>query len=202
MDVRSLYPMLDVFDLCDYGPMIDAMGIILVQSEDGSSQGDTRVLLEKDGKFGYLCFGWGSCSGCDALQACSNWDDVQELYDSLASQVKWFDGAREALEWFKTHDWESDYSRDETFIRECLILLEEHSETCGCGNEESEQLRMYVWEDVLSGYTPGLVCVLAASEDQALRLVRAKDESAFRRIEGLKPRVTETPEAFLVWGRS
>ena len=57
-----------------------------------------------------LSLGWGSCSGCDALQACSTISEVQDLMDNLQNSIMWFFDSAEALEFFEEHDWEGDYS--------------------------------------------------------------------------------------------
>lgn len=75
----------------DYNPIIQSLGEVLVQVDDSDYQGDTRVLLRKDGRYGFLNFGWGSCSGCDGLQACSSFREIEELIRGLESDVKWFD---------------------------------------------------------------------------------------------------------------
>jgi len=80
----------------DYNPIIQSFGEVLVQVDDGDYQGDTRVLLRKDGRFGFLNFGWGSCSGCDGLQACSSFRDIETLIQGLERDIKWFDTLAEA----------------------------------------------------------------------------------------------------------
>lgn len=141
MNVRDLYPQSDssYFSVCSYQPMIDSFGSVLVQVSDHDYQGDTRVLLEDSGLIGLIIFGWGSCSGCDALQACQSFSDLQELYDSLKSRVQWWESAEEALDYFEKHDWEGDYSchSDETrdFVTQCRNLLaarvaEKHDYSC------------------------------------------------------------------------
>lgn len=94
----------------DYNPMLHEFGNVLLQVDDEDYQGDSRLLYGKDGKIGYLQFGWGSCSGCDALQACNNMKDIEELMNDLFNQIKWFDSKDEALKYFNEHDWEGDYS--------------------------------------------------------------------------------------------
>jgi hypothetical protein len=64
---------------------------------------------DASGAPGFLTFGWGSCSGCDALQACSTYRDLAELMASLASGVIWFADDAELREWFVAHDWEGDW---------------------------------------------------------------------------------------------
>lgn len=94
----------------DYQPIISSLGRILIQVDDDDYQGDSRVLLEKDGKYGLLIFGWGSCSGCDALQACENMHDIQILIDNLSDSVKWFDSLLSLKRYINEKDWELEYS--------------------------------------------------------------------------------------------
>lgn len=109
---KELYPNANTyswFSVGDYQPMINEIGNVLIQVDDCEYQGDTRVLYEKDGKYGYLIFGWGSCSGCDALLDCGNYGEVQKLFNGLKKDVKWFDTLMELQEHFKSRDWEGDY---------------------------------------------------------------------------------------------
>lgn len=128
IDVRKLYEE-DIWGWSDYQPMIDAFGKVALQVDDWGYQGDTRVLYHnEDGRVGHLIFGWGSCSGCDSLQACGSLDDVQELANDLENDIKWFDTVEEALHWFKTYDWEGQYSwfYEETkkYVKEAIAYLE------------------------------------------------------------------------------
>ena len=93
----------------DYQPIINEIGNVLIQVDDNDYQGDSRVLYEKDGKYGFLIFGWGSCSGCDSLQACNNTKDIQELIDRIVNDVKWFDSLEELQKYFSEKDWELEY---------------------------------------------------------------------------------------------
>ena len=93
-----------------YQPILDSFGKILVQVDDNDYQGDSRVLYKNGNKYGWLQFGWGSCSGCDSLQACSTIKEIQELIDDLYRSIKWFNTKKQLLDFFKNHDWEGDYS--------------------------------------------------------------------------------------------
>lgn len=75
----------------DYQPIVNHFGEVLAQVEAGEWQGDTFALLRKDDRFGLFIFGWGSCSGCDALQACSTYEKIDELIEKLRASIKWFD---------------------------------------------------------------------------------------------------------------
>jgi hypothetical protein len=80
----------------DYEPIVKSFGDVLVQVDDEDYSGDTRVLLHKDGRYGFLNFGWGSCSGCDTLQACSSYKEIDVLIEELENNIKWFDTLTEA----------------------------------------------------------------------------------------------------------
>lgn len=117
----------------DYQPLLTSFGYeILLQVDDQGYSGDSRLLYRSrssDGKerFGILIFGWGSCSGCDALQACDSYEDIERLRANTGNQIRWFDSAEEALEWVRFHDWEGDYGyrteEQQEFIRRIQEIL-------------------------------------------------------------------------------
>lgn len=80
----------------DYDPIIRFFGQVLAQVNDDDYSGDTRVLLRKDDRYGFLIFGWGSCCGCDALQVCSSYQEIDDLISKLENDIKWFDTLTEA----------------------------------------------------------------------------------------------------------
>jgi hypothetical protein len=90
-------PKYEFFDApASYDPIINSFGSVLVQVDDDDWSGDTRALLHKDGRYGFLNFGWGSCSGCDALRACYNYEQIDELINELEGSIKWFETLGEA----------------------------------------------------------------------------------------------------------
>jgi hypothetical protein len=94
----------------NYQPIINELGNVLVQVDDNDYQGDSRILYEKDGKYGFLIFGWGSCSGCDSLQACENIWEIQALMENLGNSIRWYDTIDELKQYFKDKDWDLEYS--------------------------------------------------------------------------------------------
>lgn len=113
--IREVYPdegQEPFYGPCNYNPLLESLGHdILVQVDDSDYQGDSRLLFRReDGKIGYLNFGWGSCSGCDSLQGCETYAQIEELRDELAAAVQWFDSAEAALDWFHSADWEGKHS--------------------------------------------------------------------------------------------
>lgn len=131
----SWKPLIDVYPepdwrgyFSEYDPLLASFGYeIVLKVDDDDYQGDSRILYRDGQRFGILTFGWGSCSGCDALQACDNLEEVEELRADLHSQIKWFASPSEALHYINTHDWEGDYcwNQAEThkFISDAKILL-------------------------------------------------------------------------------
>jgi hypothetical protein len=112
-----------------YQELIDSMEYeVLLQVDAGSWQGDTYALLRDGARYGVLVFGWGSCSGCDALAACSSDADVTELRDELHARIVWRDSRAGMLDYFREHDWEGDFLWHEresrTFVRDGIALLQ------------------------------------------------------------------------------
>lgn len=62
-------------------------------------------------------------------------------------------------------------------------------------------LKLYVWEDVLTDYTSGIAFALAESIEQAREVIREKGLSEFRmnELDG-DPLVVEQPEGFYFYG--
>ena len=107
-----------------YTPIINALGEVVCRVEIpdcGGYHGDTQVLLHDkvSGRYGYFLFGWGSCSGCDALLRCKSYEEVDELIDSISQSIRWFDDETEALRFFTEHDFTTDPSHSEAFVGFC-----------------------------------------------------------------------------------
>lgn len=118
IDVTRVYPQLDVNgpyqEQYEYEPMIEAFGQRTICSVDVDDyQGDSFRLIadgdEPGQKYGLLVFGWGSCSGCDALQACASVTELQELMDHLQGQIQWFEDKESLRKYMTEHDWEGDW---------------------------------------------------------------------------------------------
>ena len=128
VDVKKLYPNFkEGIGVWNYTPIVEAFGNVAVRVDEDDYQGDTWVLYDNDGKIGYLIFGWGSCTYCDALQGCDTIEEVQELCNKLENDIRWFDTAEEALKWFNKYDWEGDWSwhcdEGKLFVREAIGYL-------------------------------------------------------------------------------
>jgi hypothetical protein len=113
-DIRVIYPncvkpgSTHFFSPADYDPMIMSIGRVLVQWDEDDYQGDTVALIERDGQYGILIFGWGSCSGCDALQACDSYQEIDDLRRELFDATRW-GTADEIIAWVHDHDWNGSF---------------------------------------------------------------------------------------------
>ena len=136
-----------------YQPIIDHFadehGEVLVQIEEDDYQGDTWVVYHHPGAGPrFLTFGWGSCSGCDRLQAAGDgWSaydendifglgpgetartrgahkEIGELIWDLERGIRKFDSFEELLAWVEAEDivryWSSVDGKIADRIREAL----------------------------------------------------------------------------------
>lgn len=86
----------------DYEDLIRSMGVTILESDRfGSYQGDMIFVLQVDGQFGFLVFGYGSCSACDALQACDTYEELDNLRQRLYDDIRRFDTAEEVADWME-----------------------------------------------------------------------------------------------------
>lgn len=93
-----------------YDELVDSFEVEVVFDEhDNDYQGDSYYLLKDGDKYGILVFGWGSCSGCDALEACyGDLAEATRLRDSLWESVDWMD--EEGLrQYCATKRWDSEW---------------------------------------------------------------------------------------------
>ena len=125
MDVRKLFPSTDAEEpnripFMSYDTIVEKFGTVVASTEDDGYQGSSYYVLkdESDGRYGYLTFGWGSCSGCDALQGCHSYDELQELVDSLGASVRWFPTKNALKAWAKDFDWGGEWCANEAACKE------------------------------------------------------------------------------------
>lgn len=135
INVLNVFP--ELGEGCGYGysyeAMVEAFGRrVLVAVDVADWQGDSYRLIadgdEPGQRYGLLVFGWGSCSGCDALQACESIEDYQALLDRLQDSVQWYSDKEALKRYMQEHDWEGDWSwhREESheFRQKVMEFLE------------------------------------------------------------------------------
>lgn len=128
INVREIFSDLEEEDIAynvTYTKIVSHFGSIEIQSHDTDYQGDSYYLLKKDNEYGYLCVSWGSCSGCDALQACNTFADLQNLVSKLEVSVVWQDSWESMLNWILARDWESKIEWH-TGVKKFLKEVEEY----------------------------------------------------------------------------
>ena len=120
--LKELFPPTSVYKripFLGYESIIDSLGFkTLLEVSDNDYQGDTRVLLKDSDnhRYGLLIFGWGSCSGCDWLQGCDTYEQLEELRQSLYKDIVWRDSAESMAEYLETKDWEGSFlSKEESY---------------------------------------------------------------------------------------
>ena len=62
------------------------------------------------------------------------------------------------------------------------------------------KLKMFVWEGVLTDWSSGMVCVLAKDLQEAIELIKEKDNIAASSMDMSVVKEIIKPEAFIVWG--
>lgn len=96
-----------------YEDIVGSIAEILVSESYGGYQGDISYLLkettESGERLGYLIVGYGSCSYCDAYEACSTPKDYLDLRNSYIPEIVWFDSLTDCYKFFTDHNWEGDY---------------------------------------------------------------------------------------------
>jgi hypothetical protein len=91
---EKLYPKaLNWGEVTDYTPIINHFGWAQIVIHDRGYSGDTFVLYHAafGSRYRILVIGWGSCSGCDALQACKTYADIDALINHLRNEMRQFD---------------------------------------------------------------------------------------------------------------
>jgi hypothetical protein len=129
-EMRKLLPDLQkesYFSTPSYDQLIETFGYsLLLDVTDSDYQGDTRTLFADGERRGLLVFGWGSCSGCDSLQAVCNYKDLAELHGELFDKIEWEPNAAAMAAKLTGKDWEASFLRNEEnarFVTEALAIL-------------------------------------------------------------------------------
>lgn len=93
-----------------YDEMVRSWGFEVEDSaEFGSYQGDLVYVLWDGGRVGLVIIGYGSCSGCDSLEAAQPWDEdgdwtaVSDLSDKLRGDVHWEPSRPAMAAWIGKH---------------------------------------------------------------------------------------------------
>ena len=122
---RELYPDANERDLYfsawSYDPIIEGFGEVVLRHDDDGYQGDTFLVYRDPWRF--LRIGWGSCSGCDALQACGSYEDIDKLVEDIQRSIVHFDSKEELQRYFRDKDWSMEISAPPEDFREKVQQL-------------------------------------------------------------------------------
>lgn len=128
--IAEVYPDFKSEYTWDYDPLLQSFGHeILLKIDDEDYQGDSRLILRdnESGAYGLLIFGWGSCTGCDALQGCRSLLELEELRESIHKSITWRPSCRDLLNYIEQKDWETEFMWHEAegkrFVHEAKQLL-------------------------------------------------------------------------------
>ena len=72
-----------------YYEIVATQGEILKDWIIGDWQGDYVYLLKNGDKYAFTVIGYGSCSGCDALEGCENDEEFNRLKESIINGIVW-----------------------------------------------------------------------------------------------------------------
>ncbi len=72
-----------------YDEIVATQGEILKDWTLGSWQGDYVYLLKNGDKYAFTVIGYGSCSGCDALEGCENDEQFNQLKEEIIRWIVW-----------------------------------------------------------------------------------------------------------------
>ena len=94
---------------------------VLVDVTEGSYQGDYWYLLRRGED---VTVGYGSCSGCDALEAVEGDFDAEYLLGlEVEQRIQWFPTPSACLAYLANKDWALEYNASVTFLDQARAVL-------------------------------------------------------------------------------
>lgn len=83
-------------------------GTVVVTEMIGDYQGDYHFLVKDGENYAHVVTGYGSCSGCDALQDCDDFAEIADLGNSICTGIIWRT-REEILKHIEEHDAEGSW---------------------------------------------------------------------------------------------
>jgi hypothetical protein len=68
---------------------------IIYNKSVGDYQGTIYWVLKDGDRYGFLQEYYGSCSGCDCLAGCYNYEQVVQLRNEMHANIKWYNSLAE-----------------------------------------------------------------------------------------------------------
>lgn len=103
---------------------LEARGLNIIAWETfGDWQGDYAVIFKaNDNLFAFTVIGYGSCSGCDVMEACENEKEYKELISDVVNSLKWTT-AEEIVAQIKDEYDDNNWYRHESTFKESVDKL-------------------------------------------------------------------------------
>lgn len=97
----------------DYEDLLDSFEYdVVLSADDNDYQGDSYRVFKNGNMYGLLVFGWGSCSGCDALQDADESPnremEVLGLRSDLHDSIIW-NSFEDMAEYVQNKDFEGEF---------------------------------------------------------------------------------------------
>lgn len=116
-----------IVDYPDYEQIVRSWGWTIAANKTfGMYQGDEVYVLRDGERCGLVVIGYGSCSGCDELDAVAPWGDdgdwseVIALSDRLRSEVHWEPSTDDLRRWIDVNP-ENDWWQFDSEIRDWIV---------------------------------------------------------------------------------
>lgn len=128
--IADILSSLGEYEWFNYERLVESIGHeVLLQADIGDYQGDSLILLKDGERYGLLSFGWGSCSGCDALQAANgNAGELEKLRQELVAGIVWRGSRNEMIDFLKNRDWDAQWygrcKETDDFAKQAVEKLE------------------------------------------------------------------------------
>ncbi len=112
----------------EYDYVDDNLGTELVHVRDNDYQGETRILLRDGNRYAIRIYSWGSCSGCDFMQACETYEEFLDYANNAYDSLEWIgkDDMMVRLNDLLAEERANSYKNDEDilFYEKAISVLE------------------------------------------------------------------------------
>ncbi len=117
--------MYEYYSAPGYANGFEARGFNILEWQTfGDYQGDYAIIFKRDNEFGFLVLGYGSCSGCDAMEACSSEEEYVDLMHSVINSIYWGTAEETIARITNEFDDNNWYRNDSSYERSIELLVE------------------------------------------------------------------------------
>ena len=103
-----------------YAELLESRFCTVLDSGDaGSYQGDEFYIVSQslgysdEARYGFGTSGYGSCSGCDALEAACDNKEINEIADQVYNGLRWFESKADLAAFLTTVDAANEWYANE-----------------------------------------------------------------------------------------